>query len=218
MGLGGFRIEVTVKAPSLREATPAVRRTGFLDPQYWLGLGEGTHARHLLSAKVVDRAAFLENANWVHEQAVLGRVFQGQAGDRPTRQQLQALTDILNALGWNGGLRSPTKSLAANAWWNMSPTAVPTLFNILSEIYQTDDQIKALFQLARANSTGDGLPCKAHPNNQHHRYQVNNGQPFRIRCCMHGCYHKLQRAAIIHWIAELVNYNMVDGSKLGLDG
>jgi hypothetical protein len=94
----------------------------------------------------------------------------------------------------------------------------PTLFNNRSEIYQTDDQIRRLFQLARANSNGDGLPCKAHPNNIHHRYQVNNDQPFRIRCCMHGCYHKLQRAAIIHWIAELVNYNVVDGSKLGLDG
>ena len=97
-------------------------------------------------------------------------------------------------------------------------TAVPTLFSTLSEIYQTDDQIRVLFQLARANSTGDGLPCKNHPNDQDHRYQDNNGQPFRIRCCMHGCYHKLQRAAIIHWIAELVNCNVVDGSKLGPDG
>lgn len=218
MGLGGFRIEVTVRAPSLQEATQAVRRTGFLDPQYWLGHGEGPHARHLLSAKVVKREAFLEIANWVHQQALSGKVFHGQAGDKPSKQQVQALTDILNALGWNGGLRSPTKSLAAYAWWNMSAAAAPTLFNILSEIYQTDDQIRALFQLARANSASDGLPCKAHPNNRHHRYQVNNGQPFRIRCCMHGCYHKLQRAAIIYWIAELVNHNMVDGSRLGLDG
>ncbi|GFZ43054.1 hypothetical protein JCM24511_00772 [Saitozyma sp. JCM 24511] len=140
-----------------------------------------------------------------------------QAIGHPSNK-VQALTDILNALGWNSGLRSPTKSLAANAWWHMATTAVPTLFNILSEIYQTDDQIRALFQLARANSTGDGLPCQNHPTDQHHRYQVNNGQPFRIRSCMHGCYHKLQRAAVIHWKAELVNYNVVDGSKLGLDG
>jgi hypothetical protein len=218
MGLGGFRIEVTVKASSLREATQIARRTGFLDPEYWLGLGDGTHTRHLISTKVVEREAFLENVNWVYQQAILGKVFQGQASDKPSKQQIQALTDILNALGWNGGFRSPTKSLAASAWWNQSPAAAPTLFNILSEIYQTDDQIRALFQLARANSTGDGLPCKNQPNNHLHRYQVNNGQPFRIRCCMHGCYHKLQRAAIIHWIAELVNHNVVDGSKLGLDG
>ncbi|GFZ50325.1 hypothetical protein JCM24511_08082 [Saitozyma sp. JCM 24511] len=218
MGLGGFRIEVTVKAPSLREATRAVRRTGFLDPEYWLSLGDGPHSRLPISAKLVEREAFLENANWVYQQAVVGNVFRGQAGDKPSKQQVQTLTDILNALGWNGGIRSPTKSLAAHAWWNLSPDAAPTLFNNFSEIYQTDDQIRALFQLARANSTGDGLPCKAHPDHQHHRYQVNNGQPFRIRCCMHGCYHKLQPAAIIHWIAELVNYNVVDGSKLGVEG
>ncbi|GFZ44301.1 hypothetical protein JCM24511_02023 [Saitozyma sp. JCM 24511] len=192
MGLGGFRIEVTVKAPSLQEATRVVRTTRFLDPQYWLCLGEGPHARHPLSAKLAHREAFLDNANWVYEQAVLGKVFQCQAGDRPTKPQLQALTDILNALGWNGGLRT------------------------LSEIYQTGDQ-RALFQLARANSTGDGLPSNNHPNDQHHRYQVNKGRPFRIRCCMDGCYHKLQRAAIVHWIAELVTCSVVEGSKLGLD-
>ncbi|RSH93591.1 hypothetical protein EHS25_006236 [Saitozyma podzolica] len=99
MGLGGFRIEVTVKAPSLREATRAVRRTGFLDPQYWLGFGEGPHAKHLISAKLFKRVAFLENANWVYQQATLGKVFHGQAGDKPSKQQVQALTDILNALG-----------------------------------------------------------------------------------------------------------------------
>ncbi|RSH83632.1 hypothetical protein EHS25_005536 [Saitozyma podzolica] len=156
MGLGGFRIEVTVKAPSLRP-----------------------HSRLPISAKLVEREAFLENANWVYQQAVVGNIFRGQAGDKPSKQQVQALT--LNGLGWNGGISSPTRSLAAHAWWNLSPDAAPTLFNNLSEIHQTDDQIRELFQLARANSTGDGLPCKAHPNHQHHRYQVNNGQPFRIR-------------------------------------
>jgi hypothetical protein len=168
---------------------------------------------HPSSAKLVHREAFLENANWVYEQAVFAEVFQGQAGDRPTKRQLQALTDILNALGWNCRLRSPTKSLAPDAWWNLSPTAVPTLFSTLSEVYQTDDQIRTLFQIARANSMGDGLPCKNHPNNQQHRYQVNNGRPFRIRCCMDGCYHRLQRAAIIHWIAELVTYNVFTGQS-----
>jgi hypothetical protein len=34
---------------------------------------------------------------------------------------------------------------------------------------------------------------------------------------MDGCYHKLQRAAIIDWIAELVNHGVIDGAILGLD-
>lgn len=212
MGLGGFRIEVTVKARSLAEAAKLVRRTPFMDPRYWLGQGDGPHAKHRLSAKVVERGAFLENANWVYQQAQLGGIFLGGHDIKPTRQQIQALTDVFNALGWNNGLRTATKSLAADAWWNSSPTSAPTLFGSLSQHYQTDEEIKELFQLARANSGTDGLPCKRQPEDRHHRYQVNSQQPFRIRCCVHGCYHKLQRAAIIHWIAELVSTEVIDGT------
>lgn len=38
---GGFRIEVTVKAKSHREAHQLVRDTGFLDPSYWSKGGDG---------------------------------------------------------------------------------------------------------------------------------------------------------------------------------
>jgi len=96
--------------------------------------------------------------------------------------------------------------------------AAPSLFGTLAEFYQTDDQIRALFELARANAGRDGIPCKSQPNNPSHRYQVNNGRPFKIRCCMHGCYHRLQRAAIIQWIADLVNQGVIDGAVLEVDG
>jgi hypothetical protein len=204
MGLGGFRIEVTVRAVSLREATKVVKRTGFLNPEYWLGLSDGRHAPKPISAKVVSRQAFLDNANWVFQQAESAKVFRGQGATKPSKLHIQALTDILNALGWNGDLRTPTKSWRPNAWWNMVAPAAPSLFGRLAEIHQTDDG-------------RDGLPCKSQPNDLSHRYQVNNGRPFRIRCCMHGCYHRLHRAAIIDWIAELVNHGVIDGANLGLD-
>ena len=158
----------------------------------------------------------MENANWVYEQAAMARVFNGPSNNAPTKEQIQALTDVLNALGWNSGLRKPSKSLAADAWWNLSPAAAPSLFNRLSDRYQTNIEIKALFQLARDNSATSSLPCKAHPDNLQHRYQVNNGAPFRIRCCRRGCYNKLQGAAVIKWIAELVSLDVIDGSALGL--
>ena len=167
------------------------------------------------SAKVVERKAFLENANWVYQQAQLGGIFLGGHDIKPSRQQIQALTDVFNALGWKNGLRTATKSLAADAWWNSSPTSAPTLFSNLIQHYQTDDEDKELFQLARANSGTDRLPCKRQPEDRHHQYQVNSQQPFRIRCCVHGCYHKLQRAAIIHWIAELVSIEVIDCTGLG---
>jgi hypothetical protein len=217
MGLGGFRIEATVKAVSLREATKVVKRTGFLKPEYWLGVGDGPHASKLISAKVVDRQAFLDNANWVIQQANSAKVFRGQGANKPTKQHIQALTDILNALGWNSDLRTPTKSLRPNAWWNMVEPAAPSLFGTLAELYQTDNQNRALFELARANSSEGGLPCKSQPNNPTHRYQVNNSRPFRIRCCTPGCYHRLQRASVIQWIADLVNHGVIDGAVLEVD-
>ena len=67
--LGGFRIEVTIKAPSLKEATRRVKQTGFLKPEYWLGIGPGPHSPFPLSAKLVSRSDFLTNANWVYQQA-----------------------------------------------------------------------------------------------------------------------------------------------------
>jgi len=139
MALGGFRIEVTVKAPSLAEAARLVRRTKFMDPRYWLGLGDGPHTNHRLSAKVVERKAFVDNANWVYQQAQLGGVFLGGQDTEPSWQQIQVLTDVFNALGWNNGLGTATKSMLPDAWWNSSPSSAPTLFGMLSRYYLLPD-------------------------------------------------------------------------------
>ena len=97
---------------------------------------------------MVQRPAFLANANWVHQQADQARIYSGAANYRPSKQQIRALTDVLNALGWNLGLRAPTKSLEQEAWWNMSPTSAPTTFNKLSGRYQSNRDIRELFTLA----------------------------------------------------------------------
>ena len=207
--LGGFRIEVTVKAASLKEATRLVHATGFLEPSYWLGIGEGPHYRHTLNAKLVKREAFLQNANWVYQQAEINQVFRGRDHDHPSKQQLQALTDVLNALGWNAGFRKPTKSLSPTAWWSATQDMAPTCFGTLSDLYQTDDEIGVLFDMART-CVPNGLPCQRNPDVQGHRYQRNGTAPFRLRCAKAGCYHKLTRAAVIHWIAHLVTVGLID--------
>jgi hypothetical protein len=117
--------------------------------------------------------------------------------------------------GSDGAFRTATKTLAPDAWCNSSTSSAPTLFSKLSQHYQTDEEINDLFQLARADSGSDGLPCKKQPQDQHHRYQVNSQRPFRIICYAPGFYHMLQRAAILHWIAELVRTEVIDGASLG---
>jgi hypothetical protein len=213
MELGGFRIEVTVKARSLQEATAHVNDTNFLDPSYWLGHGPGPHARKTIAARLLPREAFLENAFWIQQQAVDLNLFQGDSGAKPSRQQLRALTDILNAVGWNNGLRSPTKSLESKAWWNNNINKTdPTLYQTLCTLCPKDKQIKELFETAR--SIMKAVPCKRHPTNARHRYQSNSQEPFRIRCCFADCYHKLQTTAIIQWIAVLASDGKLDGDVL----
>lgn len=215
--LGGFRIEVTVKADTLRQATAMVEKTGFLDPTYWLPKAEAPGIPYQLSVRLIPRDQLLANANWVYQQAYNAEVFYGNNNDRPSKVQIQALTDIMNALGWNSGLRRPTRSLSNNAWWNQQPGNLDQdLFQVLSRLYQTDEEIGTLFD--KAKTLAGYIPCKAHPSNQSHRYQRNNRSPFRVRCCVVGCYNRLQRSAIIHWIAQLVYDNWIHQSALLDDG
>lgn len=215
--LGGFRIEVTVKAASLREAHKLVKATGFLDPKYWLGIGDGPHPPTPLSAQLVTREGLLANANWVYQQAAQANIFEGRGSDRPTKAQIQALTDILNGLGWNSGLRSPTKSLNPEAWWHSTPSSDRSaIFQHLTTTYQSDQEILNLFETARDGAHPYAVPCKAAPGNPSHRYQVHERSPFRVRCSSKQCRHKLQRTALIHWIAELIQGGVIDGSGLGL--
>ena len=195
--LGGFRIEVTVRAATLRDATRYVNETSFLDPRYWVGVGPGPHMRTLLTARLIPPQSLLDNAYWVYQRAADAKVFEGNKNRRPSAFQLKALTDILNALGWNRGLRRPSKTLSLDAWWNgIKAVEDSGLLGRLTTLHQSDD-IRALFSLARLSA--GAVPCKAHPNKRAHRYQVNNTSPFRTRCCMPGCYHKLQRSATIYW-------------------
>jgi hypothetical protein len=123
-GVEGFRIEVTVKAKSLQEAHRLVNDTSFLDPSYWLKAGDGHVARRGLTAKLVTREGLLANANWVYNQAAQSDIFTGAAANKPSKEQIQAIVDILNDLGWNAGIRRPTKSLDPNAWWHATPQRI----------------------------------------------------------------------------------------------
>lgn len=87
-----------------------------------------------------------------------------------------------------------------------------TLYQSLCQICQTDEEIKDLFNVVRSMVTA--IPCQRHPKNLRRRYQINNSTPFRLRCCFADCYHKLQRTAIIQWLATLVLDDVLDGEKL----
>ena len=120
--VGGFQMKVNGAAKGLGDAHRLVDDTGFLNPSYWLKAGDGNVAYRGLTAQLVTREGLLANANWVYNQAIQSKVFVGAAANRPPKEQVQAIVDILNALGWNAGIRRPTKSLDPNAWWHLTPS------------------------------------------------------------------------------------------------
>jgi hypothetical protein len=213
--IGGFRIEVSVKARTLEEAVERVLGTPFMTPGYWLGIGDGPFAPMLLSARLISKRNLLDNANWVFQKAADIGILDGGSNNRPTQVQIQVLTDILNAVGWNGGIRRPTKSLHPRAWWNTvdaPPSTTAVLLHQLNEMCQSDADFKRLYLKARAQK--GCIPCKTEPDNPQHRYQSNNPSPFRVRCGARGCNNKLQRSSLIMWIITLVEEEFLDGDAL----
>jgi hypothetical protein len=204
--LGGFRIEVTVKARTLREARAIVGATSFLDPDFWLEIGDGPHAVHPLQAKLVTKEGLIANALWVYQQAEHGGRFNGRSGDKPTKRQIQTLIDVLNAVGWNTGLRTATKSAAEDAWWNETITEVSSTFETLTLAHPTDVHTRELFNRARRCSPFAALPCKLAPDDRSHRYQGNGSRS--VRCSNDHCKNTLSRTSLIKWISDLVDQGL----------
>jgi len=80
---------------------------------------------------------------WVQQQATNLKIFLGDKNAKPSKHQLKLLTDILNAVGWNNGLRSPSKSLEPKAWWKHDDAETnPTFYQSLLEVCRNDQKIK----------------------------------------------------------------------------
>lgn len=123
-------------AKSLQDAHRLLNNTDHLDTSYWLKAGDGNVAGRGLTAQLVTKQGLLANAHWVNNQAAQYNILAGVAANRPSKEQVQAILDILNALGWNAGIRRPTKSLDTNARWHLTPsTDWATIFRQLIEIY-----------------------------------------------------------------------------------
>ena len=61
--IGGFWIDVTVKAKSLQDAHRLADDTGFINPSYWLKGGDVNVAYRGLTAQLVTREGLLANDN-----------------------------------------------------------------------------------------------------------------------------------------------------------
>ena len=104
MDMGGFRIEITVGAPTLAAAQDKVQATALLTPAFWLHPPDNL-ASYKLKATAVTKAGLLANANWMYQRAMMARTIVGHDQARPTQSQVQAMSDLLASFGLNAGKR-----------------------------------------------------------------------------------------------------------------
>jgi hypothetical protein len=222
--LGGFRIEVSTTAPTLSRAIKWVSATPFLRPSYWLGNGPGPHYPHLLMAKLVTKQGLINNAKWIHQQAVGAGIFRGNSSKKPGWKHQQVITDIYNGFGWSLGHQSTTRSLSDKAWWiipleqDFTIHPLPedaTIQQRLAAVYNTDQDIGRLYFQARAYCL-TGVPCKAHPEDPEHAYHVNQRHNFRVRCKVPECHNSVRGGSLVQWIADLVANGVINGEVLGI--
>lgn len=218
--MGGFRIEVTLQAPTLQEAKDKVATLPFLDIKWWAGLVVGSTKK--VDIKVVDKKGLLGNTRWMYQRAQETGFLNGRNARMATSEQKQVCADLLASFGWNGGKRNITKSLDPSAWWREDqlpdegqppvPDRTTTILSNLTTHYQSREGIKRLLAILRKGAT-KSIPCQRSGAEAGHKYWVQDTDPFRLKC--KKCNHILTEADAFKWFAHLVANGHVPLSSIG---
>lgn len=220
--LGGYRIEVSVQAPTLTQAKRIVSATPFLRLESWLSPEtEGGLLRFRMAVKVVTKEGLLANARWVYNEAVRQAQLVGDNNTAPTRQQRQVMVDIYSAFGWNAGVRNPTRSLREDAWWANNQTydndPTLTLMARLESKFGNGDSYLELVERMRTRGKDTYLPCRKAMDDPRHKYFMHDKRNFRLRCGLKGCYDSLPMAQGIRWFAELIQKRWITEAAIMAD-
>ena len=214
--MGGFRIELTVGARSLSDARDLVQATPLLTHDFWLHPPDN-YAAYKLNATVVSKDGLLANADWVFRQCTLAQALTGTDRTRPSSRQVQMMSDVLAAFGWNAGKRRLTKSLAPNAWWIMDERGDGAEGSVLAAIQTKYNSPATKSKLAAAirRHHSNYIPCRVHPTEPKHRYHVHSRSPFRLRCPLCGSH--LTSGEAMKWFAQLIATGRVPRAAAALD-
>jgi hypothetical protein len=219
--MGGFRIEVSIIAPSLNEARAIAHRLPFFEPRLWFE-SSPAHPQmepFLLDASLFTKETLLCNANWVHDRAQEIGAFTGDNGLTATRDRLDILGDFKNSFGWNSGFHRPSDLFDPSTWWYHSVVeereemllSYDTL-RTLQGRFNDDDGYLELLRRARACSERQQLPCEIEPNDGDHRLVILTSRPFRLKCGI--CRRSMNSTDFVRWIARLVTMGRLRGLEL----
>jgi hypothetical protein len=224
--LGGFRIEVSVQAPTLSIAKQWVDNTPLLDVHFWQDpWGQGT-VGHKVDILIAIKSDFLNNTRWVIQRAMSSTILTGRDIVSPTKLQKQVVGDILCSLGWNAGKYKATKSLDPKAWWTgytqqvqhvpqsgppMSTTDIQMgqVLDHLTRSFQGRDKVKQLVALIR--ETIGHVPC---PLEFVHQVKLNGWTPLRMKC--KDCGTNLNAGACYLLFSQLVAEGHVPPGVIGM--
>ena len=185
--MGGFRIEVTLKARSLEDATAKVATLPFMDINWWTD--QVNHPEYKVDIMVTSKAGVLANAGWVHQRAVDVGMLLGRNQDRAAVDQLQAVVDMLAGFGWNAGQGTRrTVGMSTDAWWtNVADGGQEVdaggqlgILNHLRQTYVTKEQVKSLLEMLKSKSERGIVPCKVDNGVDRHRYHIAGWTPFKL--------------------------------------
>jgi len=197
--LGGLRMEISVTARSLEEATdvldglPYLSLKAFLDAeQSWIKPLQ----LQLLTVRVSD---MLQNVRHLYSIASAHSTMSKRDRTAPTELAKKMIADLLNSLGWNTGLRQPTRWNNNFAWWIRAASAPTVVSNQVAEatIPPTVD-VPKLFQAIRLH-----FPCRDCEKEGSRYHSVGGRQRFVLRCS--DCGKRLNRNETVAHLGHLLS-------------
>lgn len=238
--LGGFRIEVTVTAPTFMDACDKIQYFPFMRPSWWLSPKgpEGTEPGESLNCfkldvKLVTKQGLLENARWVSQRASDKGLMAGNNSTAVTAQMRRVTCDILCSFGWNAGQGHITKSLSPSAWWLDSPVTeadqgvtvslpsmsetsrASTTLSQLTSLFTGSPGVKRLRDLIK-KLNNNVIPCPKGSVQDGHKLHSKGTSPVRFICALPPCKSHMNQAQAVKWFAELCDKGIISREGLGL--
>ena len=218
--LGGFRMEVTLEAKTLTEASDFVRNSPFLNLEFWLNPMPAAYNHLKLEAKVLTKETLMMNTNWVFEHIGKSDVLKGNNSAKPKPYQVQGMVDLLASFGWNVGLRRVSKPGMTPSWWKKEEP-VNDMLLVLDYINHNFDTLALKYQLFHKirDARPGGIkhvPCILHPKDKKHGYQKHAKTSFKLRCRLASCHNSMAAPKAMRWFAELVASKQVSTEVIGM--
>lgn len=204
---GGFRVEVTLYAPTLVAAQAKVRELKLCQIMTWMSPPPELN-NYALSATALTKKQLIQNARMMVAASDKTECWHGSDGLRPTIRQKKIVRDCFAAFGWNKGGKPVTHSLSKLAWWlpgNEKDFDIQmgglSYANQLHKTHRGLDKMKELYQFFQKALGGvRKVPCR---NNPRHNYKsVSYKSTFRLRCV--SCKENIDEFATREWFGLMV--------------